>query len=1400
MIVVVISTTLQWLQHKPRIILEHRTSIFKTHNHRSLSSRQISTASICANPGFTSAVEVDSHADSFVAGKNCIPVNCTERSCDVQPCSDDCAPVKNVPIVTAATGCASSTGLNHVLVFPEALHPPNLNHSLFNPNQSRHFGTKVQDNPCDSEPMSVTARDDSFTACLQSKGTDIFLTTWAPTTLDLEKYPHITLCGKQPWNPREIKFPGISSLEQEEIEVRNIRALAKEEHEVEIEKQVQEEDLLFDVNQFRDRTISSARITCADMERKIQAARVHELQRKELPPIVPGPLEEHELTPPRTFLSKDRHSNTAPETLSERWGLSAAQAALTLRATTRRLMRSALMPLARRHRTDRMFDVNRLEGTFATDAMDMRCKSMHGEKFCQVFANKEFFAAACPIERKADAHEPLDLFVNECGAMELLISDGAKEQIGKHAEFQAKLKKCNIKSKVSERERSNQNPAEGVIRETRKKWCRQMFRTNCPRRPWNCGIPCVCAIMRMTAPMEALTGETPDMSECLDFGFCDLVWCKENAGLGEIQLGRFLDVSHSVGSLMSCWISPVSGMPMSRTAVQRMTELEKSTDVNKARILKHDEATAERFKEERLAKCGDKPDPEDWAELIESDPDFTEEFARTFDNPDVKEADEEFDPDSHDGHINMELLLDRPGAEPELARVTKRLKDKDGKPVGVAHGNNPVLDTRLCEVECKDGCKAAVAANTIAENLFSQVDGDGHRQVIFDAIIGHRTDGTEIVESDAFLTSANGVKRRKETTRGWEINVQWKDGSTTWHKLKDAKDSHPLDVAEHAVENRLSEKPSFKWWIPFILRKRDRMASKTKASYWTRTHKCGLEMPKNHADCVRIDQENGNTLWQDAARKEMKTVRPAFETCEGDVKDLIGYQSITCHFIFDVKLGENFRRKARHVAGGHKTEAPKTLTHSSVVSRDSVRIALVAAALNDLDTLVCDIEGAHLTAKCREKIWITAGVEFGSEAGQTMIVKMALCGLKSSGAAFRSKLAGVLDDLQHRPTLADPDVWIKAGVKANGFECCEMALVHVDDVMAISETPSRAVDGIKSVFKLKGDAAGPPDMCLGVTLEKKTNSQGTKCWTMSPEKCVDAAVKNVEEKLAKDGLRLPNKCPTPMVGDYHPSDDVSAELTAVGLHYYQELIGVLRWAVEIGRLDILLEVALLSTHLALPRQGHLEQVHHIFGHLKQSPRRRLHLDPDCPTISEERFTKCEWTDFHKHAEEAQPPNMPTPRGRMMSTHCFVDSDHAGDKVTRRSQTGILMFCCRAPVLSHSKRQNSVETSTCGSELVAMRQAIDLVKSLRCKLRMFGIPVEGPTDVFCDNESAFKNVSKPESVLSKKQHSVSHHSAREAVASDIVRVAKEGTATNLSDLCTKTMNKPKREGLLGKFMC
>jgi len=88
---------------------------------------------------------------------------------------------------------------------------------------------------------------------------------------------------------------------------------------------------------------------------------------------------------------------------------------------------------------------------------------------------------------------------------------------------------------------------------------------------------------------------------------------------------------------------------------------------------------------------------------------------------------------------------------------------------------------------------------------------------------------------------------------------------------------------------------------------------------------------------------------------EMKNNRIAFEVHERDVSKLIGFKEITGHVIFDIKLGENFRRKARFCADGHKTDAPTSVTYSTVVSRDSVRIILLIAALNELDILSGDI-------------------------------------------------------------------------------------------------------------------------------------------------------------------------------------------------------------------------------------------------------------------------------------------------------------------------------------------------------------------------------------------------------------------------------------------------------------
>ncbi len=124
--------------------------------------------------------------------------------------------------------------------------------------------------------------------------------------------------------------------------------------------------------------------------------------------------------------------------------------------------------------------------------------------------------------------------------------------------------------------------------------------------------------------------------------------------------------------------------------------------------------------------------------------------------------------------------------------------------------------------------------------------------------------------------------------------------------------------------------------------------------------------------------------------------------------------------------------------------------------------------------------------------------------------------------------------------------------------------------------------------------------------------------------------------------------------------------------------------------------------------------------------RRLVINHTMPDIDQSVFTQCDWTDFYGDVIEEDPPNMPVPLGNVIQMSCFVDADHAGNKVTRRSHTGVFILLNNAPVIAFSKRQNTCESSTYGSELVAMRIAKDMVTALRIKLKWFGVPLAGPT--------------------------------------------------------------------------
>ena len=248
--------------------------------------------------------------------------------------------------------------------------------------------------------------------------------------------------------------------------------------------------------------------------------------------------------------------------------------------------------------------------------------------------------------------------------------------------------------------------------------------------------------------------------------------------------------------------------------------------------------------------------------------------------------------------------------------------------------------------------------------------------------------------------------------------------------------------------------------------------------------------------------------------------------------------------------------------------------------------------------MACDIQNAYLTANCHEKIWTYAGPEFGSEHGQPMIIRKALYGLKSSGVAFRAHLAETLHDIGFKPTKADPNILIHPAVKPDGSKYYEYIMCYIDDILSVSHDAKSILQSLQGQFKLKGDKIEPPDMYLGAQLGTM-QVEGKDGWFMSSEKYIKSAIQNIEETLQKMGQRLPSKCKTPLAYGYHLELDVTPELKADGLQQYQELIGILWWAVELGRVDILMETSMMSTHLAMPRQGHLEQVHHIFGYLKE---------------------------------------------------------------------------------------------------------------------------------------------------------------------------------------------------------
>ena len=234
--------------------------------------------------------------------------------------------------------------------------------------------------------------------------------------------------------------------------------------------------------------------------------------------------------------------------------------------------------------------------------------------------------------------------------------------------------------------------------------------------------------------------------------------------------------------------------------------------------------------------------------------------------------------------------------------------------------------------------------------------------------------------------------------------------------------------------------------------------------------------------------------------------------------------------------------------------------------------------------------------------------------------------------------------LEWKPCLADPDLWMKPMTRADdNSEYYAYILLYVGDCLAISKDATKELHTLDHYFKMKKGSIGDPDMYLGAKLRLTKLPNGIVAWGISASKYVQEAVRNVEVYIWNNKLpKLTKRATAPLPADYHSELDTSKELDPVRAKYYQSQIGILRWAVELGRVDIITEVSTPASHLALPREGHLDALFQIYAYLKKRHNSRIVLDPTYLNEPQGEFIECNWREFYGNVKEPIPPNAPRP--------------------------------------------------------------------------------------------------------------------------------------------------------------
>ena len=348
-------------------------------------------------------------------------------------------------------------------------------------------------------------------------------------------------------------------------------------------------------------------------------------------------------------------------------------------------------------------------------------------------------------------------------------------------------------------------------------------------------------------------------------------------------------------------------------------------------------------------------------------------------------------------------------------------------------------------------------------NLVNKPDDDDAERWTFDRILSHRW-------------SSEPGRRGKI-----DVLVKWKGyKSPTWVHMEVIKEDDPVTLAAYAMQKGLEDRNPWQWAKKYRkqppgMHKLNMHTTLAKKKRRTTKFQFGVKIPVSIKEAHELDSLNKDTLWAEAIDKEVDSLYDkyqCFQVIPEDQEVPEGYQYIPLLWAFAVKY--DGRRRARCVAGGHVTPDLDVDMYSGVVDLEIVRLAFIAAKLQDLQVYTADIGSAYIQAFTTEKVYTIAGPEFGSKQGQRLIVDKALYGLKSAGASWHAKLADHLYDMGFLPSKADYNLWIRP--REDHYE---YIAVIVDDLLIMSKNPKSITSTLSDVFNYKLKGVGLPEYYSG---------------------------------------------------------------------------------------------------------------------------------------------------------------------------------------------------------------------------------------------------------------------------------------------------------------------------------